>query len=77
MGRREKKVQIEECKKRGFYPVRIPVNLVSVYPVSLPITSFPVTIPLKVFKEAPVSSISNLRSKVALTRPLPSGNGLS
>ena len=55
--------------------VKIPLRVVSVFPVSIPI-SFPVSLPLQVFKNAPAPSVSLLYSRVLLTSSFPPGKTL-
>ena len=65
----------EERKRWGFYLVRIPLSVVSVYQVSIPrdFFSFRITIPIEIFKAAAAGSLDCLRTRVSSCGSLPLG----
>ena len=68
----QKEVQIElpkkneERRKYGFYHVQIPFRVVSVYPISVPL-SFCISLPLKEYKNTPAPAISKLHERILHT----------
>ena len=64
----------EERKKYSIasLPVSIPLEKVSVYRVSIPL-SFNVSLPLSVYASAPAPSIQHLKSRLEVTHTLPQG----
>ena len=68
----------EKRKKYGFFPVRIPLNAVSVLKVSVPleVLSFEVSLPLSAFSASPASSLSTLQSRIKAAGILLEGESL-
>ena len=78
MGRRKFRLSVrknEERKRWGFYLVRIPLSVVSVYQVSIPrdFFSFRITIPMEIFKAAAAGSLNCLQTRVSSCGSLPAG----
>ena len=71
----------EERHRWGFYPVRVPLNLVSVLKISIPrdLLTFPVSVPISIVKDSDASSIVILRKRAVSLHSfesLPSGEPL-
>ena len=64
----------EERKKYAVasLPVSIPLEKVSVYKISIPL-SFKVTLPISVYVSAPAPSIEHLKSRLEIAHTLPQG----
>lgn len=79
MGKRKFSLSVhrknEERKRWGFYPIRIPLNKVSVLNVSIPLDllSFQVSLPISVVKDSTASSLAMLRARFASVGSLPAG----
>lgn len=65
----------QKRKKYGFFPVRLPLSLVSVYKVSvsLELLSLEVSLPLTAYLELPVISVAALERRLELANILPQG----
>ena len=79
MGKRKFKLSVrknEERKRWGFFVVRIPLSVVSVYQVSIPrdFLSFRVTVPIEIFKATTAGSLNCLQRRVSSFGSLPAGN---
>ena len=83
MGKRKfalsKPTKNAERKRWGFSPVKIPLDAVSVYNVSIPLEyiSLNVTLPLSSLKYALASSPAVIRSRISVLGLLPSSTELS
>ena len=67
----------EQRKKYGvLYRVRVPRDIVSIMPVSIPLDVLPyrVSLPLSSFSASPVCSISTLRKRTFEMKLLPQGD---
>jgi hypothetical protein len=65
----------QQKKYGGLYRVRMPRDIVSVMPVSIPLNvlSYRVTLPLSLFSATPVCSLSTLRKRMLEMSLLPQG----
>ena len=67
----------EQRKKYGgLYRLRVPRDIVSIMPVSIPLDILPcrVSLPLSLFSATPVSSLSTLWKRTLEMKLLPQGN---
>lgn len=65
----------EKRKKYGFFPVRIPLESVSMLTVSIPLhqLSLRVSLPLRIFEDSTPTSLTALYSRLAASNVLPQG----